>query len=119
MDTCILLCFSSNIMRKVASARPTLQTNELFKNAVAALYKAATAAAVRPRFFFLFFFVNLALLLLLIFFMRVREYRCRAINREKEESTFGGEESFFFFFYFTYKEVSTLFTAEARTIVNV
>lgn len=83
---CILLCF----MEYNEKSRPgTTDPDELFKNAVAAIYK---AAAVLPLFFLSFCIHHFFIIInFFSFLLCVREYRCRV------ESTSDGKENFFSF----------------------
>jgi len=73
---CILLCF---IEYNEKSRLGTTYPDELFKNAVAAVYKAAAAAATRPLFLFFFFFsyTSLFFITMCIYATYVKIYRCR------------------------------------------
>lgn len=74
---CILLCF---IEYNEKSRLGTTYPDELFKNAVAAVYKAA-AAATQPLFLFFFVFsytpLFIIIIIMCIYATYVKIYRCR------------------------------------------
>lgn len=100
---CILLCFTEyNEKSRLGTTYP----DELFKNAVAAIYKAASVAT-KPLFFLFF-----TLLLLLIFFFFVLLLCiCTWISLSCREHVWWRE-----FFFPSHKEVGTL---RVGTIVNI